>query len=964
VPKAASALAGALLIAAAGLAGTALSTGAASAAGPSAASPAAAHTPRQGGWTAPAGSSASPSASTSQPRLNSAARPNVAGPPLDTPFVVNSASDTVTGYPDTANGNAAPSYAVGGGTPPSPSAPATETFDASGDLWVGNANNSTIAEYTPAQLAQSGDPAAQVLLSNATSSPDGITAPTGMAFDSAGNLWVSNFDGNDQVAEFAKAELASTGNVTPTVILTSAALSNADGLAFDSTGNLWVAQDGNETVVEFTPAQLVASGAPVPPVVLSANAGSLQGPNAVAFDHAGNLWIANIDNSTVVEFTTGQLASSGSPAPAVVLSSSALEGPDGITFDHAGGLWVGNFDSSTVDGFTPAQLAASGSPAPAVVLSSSTLSQAEEAPVFDTSGDLWIANEGNSTLSEFAPTQLSASNSAAPTVTISASPGLQEPAFDSFDSFGNLWVADVGAGTVDAFTPAQLTAGATTPAIVLSIVNPAGPTAPATLAFDSHGDLWVADVDQSAVYELTPSQLAQSGPVTPAVIINGGSGATGFSDPGDIAFDGSGNLWVASFGGDSVVAYTPSQLAASGTPTPSVRLDSTGSGSSATINGPVGLAFDGAGNLWVANLGGGTVVQFAKSALAASGSPTPAVTLSATGSGSAASLDGPIGLAFDHTGDLWVTNGENDSVVRFAPSQLGASGSPVPAATLAGAATGLHAPEGIAFPPSTQRATETGYWEVASDGGIFSFGNHQFYGSTGAIKLNKPVVGMAPTPVNGPNGGKGYWLVATDGGIFSFGDAQFFGSTGSLVLNKPVVGMAATPDGKGYWLVASDGGIFAFGDAQFFGSTGSLTLNKPIVGMAATPDGKGYWLAASDGGIFAFGDAKFIGSVPGQLQPGQVLNKPVVGMASTPDGKGYWMDASDGGIFSFGDAQFFGSTGSIRLNQPMDGMATTNDGKGYWLVASDGGIFTFGNAVFEGSMGSIKLNKPVVGMST
>jgi hypothetical protein len=60
--------------------------------------------------------------------------------------------------------------------------------------------------------------------------------------------------------------------------------------------------------------------------------------------------------------------------------------------------------------------------------------------------------------------------------------------------------------------------------------------------------------------------------------------------------------------------------------------------------------------------------------------------------------------------------------------------------------------------------------------------------------------------------------VASDGGIFSFGDAAFFGSTGSLVLNKPVVGMAATPDGRGYWLVASDGGIFSFGAAAFFGS--------------------------------------------------------------------------------------------------------------------------------------------------
>ena len=80
--------------------------------------------------------------------------------------------------------------------------------------------------------------------------------------------------------------------------------------------------------------------------------------------------------------------------------------------------------------------------------------------------------------------------------------------------------------------------------------------------------------------------------------------------------------------------------------------------------------------------------------------------------------------------------------------------------------------------------------------------------------------------------GNGYWLVATDGGIFAYGDAGFYGSLGDRVLNKPITGMVPTPTGQGYWLVASDGGIFAFGDAEFFGSAGAITLNKPIVGMA------------------------------------------------------------------------------------------------------------------------------------
>ena len=73
--------------------------------------------------------------------------------------------------------------------------------------------------------------------------------------------------------------------------------------------------------------------------------------------------------------------------------------------------------------------------------------------------------------------------------------------------------------------------------------------------------------------------------------------------------------------------------------------------------------------------------------------------------------------------------------------------------------------------------------------------------------------------------------MASDGGIFSYGDAGFDGSAGSLVLNKAIVGMLGAPGGGGYWLVASDGGIFSYGDATFNGSTGGLALAAPIVAM-------------------------------------------------------------------------------------------------------------------------------------
>jgi uncharacterized membrane protein YgdD (TMEM256/DUF423 family) len=130
----------------------------------------------------------------------------------------------------------------------------------------------------------------------------------------------------------------------------------------------------------------------------------------------------------------------------------------------------------------------------------------------------------------------------------------------------------------------------------------------------------------------------------------------------------------------------------------------------------------------------------------------------------------------------------------------------------------------------------------------------------------------------------GYWLVARDGGVFSGGAAVFHGSTGAIALNQPIVGMASTPTGAGYWMVAADGGIFSFGNAVFHGSTGAMTLNSPIVGMAATPTGKGYWFVAADGGISTFGDAHFMGSGANRLHEGSATD-----MAARPDGQGSWI---------------------------------------------------------------------------
>jgi hypothetical protein len=92
-------------------------------------------------------------------------------------------------------------------------------------------------------------------------------------------------------------------------------------------------------------------------------------------------------------------------------------------------------------------------------------------------------------------------------------------------------------------------------------------------------------------------------------------------------------------------------------------------------------------------------------------------------------------------------------------------------------------------------------------------------------------VGMAATPDGG-----GYWLVASDGGVFSFGNATFLGSVpGQGIASRvPIDGVVATPDGGGYWVVGNDGSLYSYGDAAFLGSLIGLHLAEPIVNATAS----------------------------------------------------------------------------------------------------------------------------------
>ena len=254
-----------------------------------------------------------------------------------------------------------------------------------------------------------------------------------------------------------------------------------------------------------------------------------------------------------------------------------------------------------------------------------------------------------------------------------------------------------------------------------------------------------------------------------------------------------------------------------------------------------------------------------------------------------------------------------------------------------------------------------GYWLVGSDGGIFTFGSATFYGSTGNLRLQRPVVGISPTANKG-----GYWLVASDGGVFAFGNAGFFGSIPGIglnpagsglphSLNAPIVGMVPSSDGGGYFMVASDGGVFAFGDARFEGSCPGIGgCSGAAVAVVPDASGNGYWLITQSGNVYTFGDAPFYGTPGAQ-------GSPVTSAVRTADGKGYWILLANGTVDAYGDAVFRGSpVGSVGGFNPATAIFADADGGGYWVASAAGAVFPYGDAPNDGSMAGTHLNGSII----
>ncbi len=207
-----------------------------------------------------------------------------------------------------------------------------------------------------------------------------LTAPTDMAFDANGNLWLVDPTSVARVASnggaipstapagrlicFSAADMAAKVGATPNtldtpgIIYYGAAVAGATSLAFDRSGNLWIGASVTTPSAERRLRRIASSGLSCPnlnpvtqtpqtPELASGDrnytvTASVGEPTDLALDPSGNsIWVANRTGNNLLEFDTGSASSTPTPLKTITITGQASLAPQSLAFDARGRLWVG-----------------------------------------------------------------------------------------------------------------------------------------------------------------------------------------------------------------------------------------------------------------------------------------------------------------------------------------------------------------------------------------------------------------------------------------------------------------------------------------------------------------------------------------------------------------------------------------------------------------------------------------------
>jgi len=230
------------------------------------------------------------------------------------PFTNGMSASVVIGQPDFVTGNT-------NTTQTGLNYPGGLAFDSGGNLWVVDFANNRILQYQP-PFATNMSASLVIGQPNFTSSDtattnSGLFYPYLVAFDASGDLWVSD-GGNNRVLEFippfangmaASLVIGQTDFVSNGEATTAGGLSQPVGVAFDSAGDLWIGDTYNNRVLEFNPPLANGMSASLVLGQASFTAGGTSGgqngfywPFGLAFDSSGNLYAADYENNRTLEF--------------------------------------------------------------------------------------------------------------------------------------------------------------------------------------------------------------------------------------------------------------------------------------------------------------------------------------------------------------------------------------------------------------------------------------------------------------------------------------------------------------------------------------------------------------------------------------------------------------------------------------------------------------------------------------
>lgn len=242
------------------------------------------------------------------------------------------------------------------------------------------------------------------------------------------------------------------------------------------------------------------------------------------------------------------------------------------------------------------------------------------------------------------------------------------------DSAGNIYVADYYNNAIRKITSAgavTLLAGGT-PGSADGTGAAAGFSHPSGVAIDSANNIYVADTDNHTIRKITPAGVVTTwaGTAGTSGSANGTGAAASFNGPASVAVDSAGNVYVADYYNQTIRKITPARVVTTFAGTAGVAGSANGTGTAASFQGPSGVATDSSGNVYVADSDNHTIRKITPAAVVttwagAAGSPG-----SIDGTGTAASFFYPSGVATDSAGNVYVADRSNSTIRKISPARV------------------------------------------------------------------------------------------------------------------------------------------------------------------------------------------------------------------------------------------------------------------------------------------------------